>query len=134
MGKSVRWTDYVLIFASQHHRGLEKMKEAMKRIDQTGEFRFSDARVGQPLLFRFDNPEEFSQRLRRRFAGTTASYDAVRDFALNETPFINPKSMLKLLEQQGQIAVGSTNPKRKKGTFPDDTITAIQFKAGGPDG
>ena len=134
MSTSSSLTDYFLIFASQHHRGLEKMKEAMRGIDQTGEYRFSDAHVGQARLFRFDNPEDFSPRLLQRFAGKTVSYDAVRDFALNETPFPNPKSMLKLLEQQGQIVVDSTNPKRRKGTFPDDTITAIQFKEGGSDG
>ena len=48
MSKSGRLIDYFLIFASQHHRGLEKMKEAMKRIDQTGEYRFSDAHGSSP--------------------------------------------------------------------------------------
>lgn len=134
MSKSGALIDYFLIFASQHHRGLEKMKEAMKRIDQSGEFLFSDAHADQLRLFRFDNPEDFSPRLFRRFTGSKVSYAEVRDYALNETPFTNPKSMLKHLEQQGHIVVESTNRKRKKGTYPDDTIIAIQFNEGGSDG
>jgi hypothetical protein len=49
--------NYHLVFASQHYLGLEKMKEAMKAVDQSGTYSFSDDPVGQELLvFDFDVP------------------------------------------------------------------------------
>ena len=45
--------NYHLVFAGQHPKGLEKMKEAMMRIDQTGTYSFADHTVG-PELFRFN--------------------------------------------------------------------------------
>jgi len=134
MSKSGRVLDYALIFASQHPTGLEKMKEAMQRMDQTGDYQFSDAHVGKRTLFRFDHPEIWSPSLRQRFAGQVVTYAEVRDFALNETPFSTPKSMLRLLEKQELLTVVSTNPKRKRGQFPERTTSWIEFKSEAPDG
>jgi hypothetical protein len=36
-------TDYYLFYATNELLGLEKMKEAMWKADESGEFRFSDA-------------------------------------------------------------------------------------------
>jgi len=118
--------NYFLVFASQHPRGLEKMKEAMQTMDQNGTYFFSDARVGQDHLFQFDRPEDYCQHLFDHFRDQSVSYDAVRNYALNESPFINPKAMLKLLEQQGRIDVVSRDLKRRHGTFPDDKIDKIE--------
>lgn len=120
--------NYYLVFASQHPLGLEKMKEAMKKVDQTGTYQFADANVDQPCLFRFDQPENYSHFLLGHFKGKTTRYEELRDFALNETPFINPKAMLKKLETNGLISVYSHDPKRKKGTFNEGKIDRIVFK------
>jgi hypothetical protein len=104
------------------------MKEAMKKVDQTGTFQFSDAHVDQPGLFRFDQPENYSPLLFAHFQGKTAGYKELRDFALNETPFINPKAMLKELELKELISVYSHDPKRRKGTFNEENIDRIVFK------
>jgi len=111
--------NYHLVFASKHYLGLEKMKEAMKALAQNGEYAFSSSGESQPMLFKFDEPEDHAQQLRDVFRGRTLAYDELRDYALNESPFTNPKAMLKLLEEKGQISVSSTNPKRRRGTFPD---------------
>ena len=123
--------NYYLVFASQHPLGLEKMKEAMRSIDKTGEYRFSDARAGQATMFRFDDPVEFSQRLFEQFKGRKVKYSELHNFALNETPFTNPKSMLKELESQQLIKVQSRDPKRRKGTFNEQTLQYIEFARGG---
>jgi three-Cys-motif partner protein len=125
--------NYHLVFASQHPLGLEKMKEAMKRIDQDGTYRFSDARVNQPALFRFDDPAYYSSLMFNAFRGKRASYRELRDYALNETPFLNPKGMLKELEEQSLIEVASRGPRRK-GTFNEDKLIHVQFKQGRQDG
>ena len=125
--------NYYLVFASQHHLGLEKMKEAMKKVDQSGNYHFSDADVDQTLI-RFDKPENYSPLMFSLCQGKTVTYDELRDYALNETPFINPKSMLKDLEGKNLIHVDSRDKKRRKGTFNEENIIHITFKRGGTSG
>lgn len=124
--------DYHLVFASQHPTGLEKMKEVMKKMDQDGSYCFSDANIDQHMLFRDANdPERYAKDLFIAFKGQTVSYMDTNRFALNETPFINPKKMLKALERDGTINVICLTPKRKKGTFPDESHAGmeIQFRS-----
>jgi three-Cys-motif partner protein len=123
--------NYYLVFASQHYLGLEKMKEAMKKVDQTGNYQFTDAHVDQYTLFRFDEPEIYSHMLFTHFQGKTVQYRELRDFALNETPFINPKSMLKDLEKKDLIVVFSSDQKRRAGTYNEGKINRIEFKEEG---
>ena len=126
--------NYYLVFASQHPLGLEKMKEAMKKVDQTGNYHFSDAHVDQQTLFRFDKFENYSPLMFARFRGQIVQYDELRDFALNDTPFTNPKGMLKDLEGKDLIVVLSRDPKRRKGTFNEENIINITFKGGAEGG
>ena len=130
MRTSVKLLNYYLVFASQHPLGLEKMKEAMRKIDQSGTYRFSDANVGQSSLFRFDKPEDYSLMLYERFRGKKVMFQQLSDFALNETPFTNPKQMLRDLEcAKGLIEeVKSTDPRRRKGTFNADKLLYIRFR------
>jgi three-Cys-motif partner protein len=127
MGKTPSTVDYYLIFATQHPLGQEKMKEAMRRIDQAGDYRFSDSHVQSPMLFRFDQPSDFALRMLDHFAGQTVKYSEVRDYALNGTPFVNPKGMLAILDKLGHLDVASIRSKRRVGTFPDNTIRSIHF-------
>jgi len=127
MRSSTGYLNYYLVFASQHPTGLEKMKEAMKRLDQDGTYSFSDARVGQSQLFRFDRPDEWALQLHKYYSGRTLEYTPLRDYALNETPFVNPKGMLKYLESNEGITVQSRDPKRRKGTFNEVTLISITF-------
>jgi three-Cys-motif partner protein len=130
MRTSAHALNYYLVFASQHPLGLEKMKEAMGRIDQSGGYCFSDASVVQNSLFRFDEPQQHSLALHRQFQGKGVTYDELRDYALNESPFANPKSMLRDLEVGRNLIteVKSTDPKRRKGTFNEDKLVYIKFR------
>lgn len=119
--------NYFLVFAAQHYLGLEKMKESMKRIDQSGAYCFSDANIDQQRLFRFDDVPTYSKLLYEYYKGKSASYEELRDYALNDTPFINPKAMLKQLEQDNLIEATSSDPKRRRGTFNEDKIMGINF-------
>ena len=72
--------NYHLVFASQHPLGLEKMKEAMKSVDQSGDYSFSDDTVGQELLrFDFEAPAIWAERMQRELAGKWRPYDDFRD-------------------------------------------------------
>ena len=130
MRKSDDKLDYFLVFLSHHPLGLRKMKEVMKRIDQTGDYHFSDAGVGQMKMFRFDNPEDYAPKLFQAFAGQKVGYSEVDDFALNETPFIEPKGMLTVLEKENRISVESSSGKRRRFTFNPDKIKSITFTEG----
>ena len=130
MQKQVGALNYFLVFASKHPLGLVKMKEAMKRIDQDGSYRFADANVSQPLLFRFDDPEQYARLMPRHFEGRRVGYEPVEneinDYALNQTPFLNAKAMLAALERQKLISVTS-GASRRKGTFKEGVVKEIEF-------
>ena len=129
MASSSSNIDYFLLFASQHSRGLEKMKEAMKEIDQTGTFRFSDAGVGQQRLFKFDSPSDWVEKLMGAFANRTVGYDEVLTFTLNETPFINPSKLLYAAQELGLLTVECDPPRKKKNSFKADEVKLIRFGA-----
>jgi three-Cys-motif partner protein len=122
--------NYFLVFASKHPLGLMKMKEAMKSIAQNGTYKFADADVGQTALFRFDEPEVYHMKLYEAFKGQKIGYDSRNDevtaFALNHTPFVDAKAMLRILEGNGMINAISVDSKRKRGTF-NNTVSAIDF-------
>jgi len=119
--------NYFLVFASQHYLGLEKMKEAMSRIDCSGAYCFSDAHSEESRLFSFDNPEDYVRQIFDAFRGQAVPYAAVRDYALNETPLTSPKKMLKQLEDEHQVDVRGADLGRSRGTFPDTQIARIEI-------
>jgi three-Cys-motif partner protein len=120
--------NYYLVFATKHPLGLEKMKEAMRAIDESGFFSFSDAHVEQQMLFGQDNVEAYADAMFRAYDGRTSSWDEVHLFALNETPFLNPKAMLAVLERQGRLQVSTQGMQpRKTGSFPETKIRCLQF-------
>lgn len=121
--------NYHLVFATGHPRGLEKMKDAMKSVDQTGDYKFTDGDVAQPLLFRFDDPTESALKMHRTFGGQRLLPDAWDIWALDETPFTNAKKMLTFLEKNGRIEVESTpGVTRRPGTYPDGKVRSILFR------
>jgi three-Cys-motif partner protein len=119
---------YHLVFASQHPLGLEKMKEAMESVDKSGLYTFSDATAGQSELpFDFKLPDAFARRMLATLRGTPRPYSQFHDYALNETPFRNPKSMLEHLKQQGVVDVVWKGAPTKRG-FPEDRIQTILLR------
>jgi|GEM_PF-602653 len=120
--------NYHLVFASKHPLGLEKMKEAMRTIDKTGNYSFSDAHADQMDLFSECDEEVYARRMFSEFRNMTITLEQAHEYALNETPFTNAKSMLQRLQKLGHLAV-EPNPgeKLKTGTFPDGKIKALSF-------
>ena len=125
---------YHLVFASKHPLGLEKMKEAMRRIDQTGTYSFSDAHVDQHRLFAEDNDAYYAELMWHEFNDSLMPYEQVRLWALNETPFLNAKSMLRVLEgEQRVIPEPFAGINRKRGDFSEEKIAALRFGKFGPE-
>ena len=113
---------YWLFFCTNSLDGLRYMKRAMLRVDDTGCFRFSDRdNPEQGILFREYDDSLLAEELHRHFAGGTASVATVEELVLTETANINYKAALKLLEKAGKLEMLKPPPKRRVGTFPDDT-------------
>jgi hypothetical protein len=117
--------NYHLVFASRHPLGLQKMKEAMKAVDQTGADSFSDDTVGQEMLqFDFNEPARCAANMQAALGGAWRPYSEFHDYALNETPFVNPKAMLKHLKALGKLHVSWQGQPAKTG-FPEEKIRSI---------
>jgi len=120
-------TDYFLFFATNSPKGMAKMKEAMWKVDQSGEFRFSDAtNPAQGLLF---SPKPDFDALRRmivtKFAGKHTTVAEVEDFVLADTPYREThykKQVLAPLEREGRVSPLNPSAGRKAGTYAAPTM------------
>jgi three-Cys-motif partner protein len=121
-------TDYFLFFASNNLRGLEKMKEAMWRVDKSGMYQFSDYTDARGALKLFGDQPDFDllkKIMVERCGGEAVSIEALGDFVVAGTPFLRTHikvQILKPMEAAGEIAVISAKPNRRKGTFPPRTV------------
>jgi three-Cys-motif partner protein len=119
-------TDYYLFFCTNSLKGLEAMKRAMWKVDESGTFEFSDfSNPYQPLLFKEPNYADLQRQIIQRFKGNTVSIADIEEYVLAETSYINfKKEALKPLEQASppKIYIVDSPPKRKKGTYSDSTM------------
>ncbi|HWX34125.1 MAG TPA: three-Cys-motif partner protein TcmP [Steroidobacteraceae bacterium] len=121
-------TDYFLFYATNNLLGLQKMKEAMWRVDESGEFTFSDATDARQLLLIGKEPryDVLAKQLRDRFRGRAITRSEVENFVLAETPFreTHYKRALKALELSDPPAleVIAAPEGRKRGTFPSPSM------------
>lgn len=118
--------DYYLFHATNNILGLSRMKAAMWTVDESGEFRFSDATdPDQAVLFESEPCIELLQRqLLDHFGGRDASVEEIEHFVLAETAFREThykRQVLKPLElaQPSTIEVIDPPPGRKRGTYPE---------------
>ena len=121
-------TDYFLFFATNGLKGLEKMKEAMWKVDDTGSFQFSDhddARCLMSLFSAHPNLAPLREVILKTFKGRRISIEGLSDWVISETEFL-PKHLktpvLAPMEKAGEVIVVNAPAKRRKGTFSDGTI------------
>lgn len=121
-------TDYYLFHGTNSAQGLKKMKEAMWRVDESGEFTFSDATdPGQFVLFekapRFD---VLRKQILAEFSGKETTRGAVEDFVIAKTAFreTHYKGLLKEMESSSpaRLVVVDPPPGRKPGTYADPDL------------
>lgn len=123
-------TDYFLFFGTNHISGLEKMKVAMWKVDESGLFQFSDATYdpAQPMLFEIEPNYELLKRIIvENFRGKPVSIKDLECFVLTQTPFREThykKQILAPMEAKKppEIKVKCPAPKRRAGTFPSRCI------------
>ena len=119
-------TDYYLFYATNELLGLKKMKEAMWKADESGEFRFSDATDPNQLILFEKAPQlpALRQRLVTKFTGKDASVADIERFVLVETAFREShyKGILKSLEADGALKAVNPAATRRAGTFGDQAM------------
>jgi len=121
-------TDYFLYFATNNLRGLEKMKEAMWKVDDTGSFQFSDHTDARGLMSLFSsrpNLTPLRDAIKRRFSGERIMIERLTDWVVAETEFLRShlkRPVLAPMEEAGEVRVVNASSKRRKGTFSDGTL------------
>lgn len=125
-------TDYFLFFATNSKKGIARMKEAMWKVDESGEFRFSDAtNPAQVLLFeRQPNFLELRRQLLAQFAGKVVTVGDIEEFVLAETSFreTHYKQRLAELEREGKVVAVDPPAARRGRTYPDPNLV-LRFVA-----
>lgn len=120
--------DYYLFYATNNVLGLKKMKEAMWKVNEAGEFRFSDATdPNQAVLFEASpNFGTLRHQILERFGGCEATVEKIEEFVLAETAFreTHYKRVLKSLERDRppKIEVIDPPPGRRTGTYRDKSL------------
>lgn len=121
-------TDYYLFYGTNNLKGLQKMKEAMWKVDASGEFKFSDATDPNQRVF-FAEPafEILQAQIVKRFAGLETTVGDVQRFVLAETAFREThykRRVLHVLESALPPRLEAVDPpkNRRKGTYGDPTM------------
>ncbi|MFH1209612.1 MAG: three-Cys-motif partner protein TcmP [archaeon] len=119
--------DYVLFFCTKNKKGLVKMKESMWKVDESGNFTFSDATFNpkQKLLFeKQPNFNELKNLIISEYHNKSIPIEELINFVEAKTLFLErhiKKPILYPMEQKGEIEV-ILNKKRSKATYPAGTI------------
>jgi three-Cys-motif partner protein len=121
-------TDYFLFFGTHNLLGLEKMKEAMWKVDPLGAFQFSDFTNANRTSKLFPDCPDFEGLTRMivgRFKGGEVSIEDLTNFVLADTPFLRTHfktQILKPMELEGGLFIAHAKEGRRRGTFPDGTV------------
>lgn len=116
---------YAIFFGTKHLTGCDKMKEAMWRVDRTGEYRFRGRR-GEQLELEVGTPDfgRFGRELAAAFAEAAVRVEELDDFARSDrTSFrkAHVRRALRLLEDNGQIEVVAS-PRKNRAQYPAGTV------------
>lgn len=121
-------TKYFMFYGTNHKLGLEKMKDAMWKVDAGGNYIFSDYTDPNQLVLFGEEPnyEQLKHLLKANFFGKLVTIEQVEEFVVCQTPF--RKAHLKTntlvpMEKNGEIRVHTE--RSKKWTYPGGTV--IEF-------
>jgi len=121
--RSLPDVEYVFAFAMNSREG-QLNYHLVFAVDKTGSYSFSDDSFAQTMLFDFKAPAEWAVKMQSALSGSWRPYSDFQKYALNETPFINPKAMFKHLNGMGKLQVQWKGQPSKTG-FPEEKINSI---------
>jgi three-Cys-motif partner protein len=128
-------TDFYLFYATNSLRGLQKMKEAMWRVDESGEFTFSDATDLNQLVLLAKEPRFniLRRQILTHFEDRETTVEEVEKFVLAETAFRETHYKRYVLKPQEfadppQLEVINPPRGRKRGTYGRKSLR-LRFRA-----
>lgn len=114
---------YRLFFCTNNIRGVEEMKKAMWKVDDTGSYQFSDKdNPDQMILLKSGTQSWLARELRKRLAGRTMSVGELKDYVLTETPCFKYKEALGELEKSGDLMIVRAPQGRRRCTYQSEAI------------
>ena len=120
---------YWLFFCTNNIRGIEEMKRAMWKLDDSGAFRFSDKDDPNQLrLLKGFTQEWLADELAKRLSVREMTIQELQTFVLTETPCRLFKPALKQLEMENRLTVVDPAVGRRAGTFGSPELR-ISFRA-----
>jgi hypothetical protein len=119
-------TDYFLFYATNNLLGLKKMKEAMWKVDEAGEFGFSDSTDPNQFVL-FEKAPHFALLQSQMRAALGSGSHAIGDIekqVVVETAFreTHYKPILKAWELDGTLEIVNPPSGRRRGAFPDPKL------------
>lgn len=117
-------TKYLLFFISNHLKGLEKMKDAMWKIDPSGDYLFSARDCDQLTIFDNDfDPTALKKTYQDCLGEKLLTVEEIEEYTISQTSFrkSHVRKALTLLEKDGLIEV------RRPGTRGYPMGTIIKF-------
>ena len=122
-------TDYYLFYATNRLLGLKRMKAAMWKVDESGEFTFSDATDPNQLVLLAKEPriDVLSRQIIEHFGGREATVGQIEEFVLSDTAFRETHykgHVLKSMElaDPPQLEAINPPPRRRPGTYGDASL------------
>jgi hypothetical protein len=125
---------YFLVYATHSPTGLAVMKQAMRAVDPSGSFSYSDiTNPKQPWLFgkEFDaaHGQDLAQELLAKYAGLEVTKEALEQFVDAHERYVGPHLTLALGLMVSQFGVTASSAKRGRG-WP--TGTHFRFPSNRP--
>lgn len=133
--KYVRWFEMVnergrtgnfIFHGTRHEVGLERMKEAMWKVDPEWGIRFSvpsDDGTQQPLFAAGPHFEDLRKRIQTRFRGKRATIEEVLRFVCLETRYLQRHVKTRTLRpMQADGAITHVEGQRRAGEFPAGSV------------
>lgn len=123
---------YDLFFASTHPTGVDRMKEAMWKVDCSGTYQFNDATSpGQEVLLGRESVDmELVEMLFERFDGTSQMWRDVEE-SIRRSPYLVRKRIIKnyAKEHQEELTIKPEAGKRA-GTLSDRALLRFHRRDG----
>lgn len=123
------YPEYSLVFATNHIKGLEVMKDAMSKVARDFSFSFSDARhPNQRSLFPSDEEDgwqpDAAKIVHGHFRGQEAVIQEVKEYVIAKTKYRFKAGILNALEDSvpPKIMVSHPEKKRRRHTYPDGSL------------
>lgn len=120
-------TEYFLVYGTNHIKGLRIMKEAMWKVDPTGEYKFSDnTDPHQTVLFEKEpNYHQLKSAILDRYKGNRVRIESLEEFIIEDTPFLIShlrKPILIPMEKANPPEIQILTERKRKHSYPNGCL------------